>query len=329
MLPKKTFLVIALAVTTSINSGCAGTGTAYKSNPRKSESYNVTKAAGAKYLKDTFPSKKRIGKINYGGNSTGIGEFVGVTMLAGFSTSIPFLFIGEKASKELWPALIGWMPIDMANNEVEAMKKYREIFEAAAIKANEETTWPNGIHIRIENHKMIADYKINEREGTCEERLPTSGDGYLKIRKVVVCEDGNQSENCGKSTTEYSKPKTHVIKKELTPDFIDSGSKESWATTNNKNTLGLTLPTGFVRCGNNDNKKDPIIIPTYNYYKNISKNLPSWMYIYIAPPKGSQVLKNYSIKAFGTFSQKKDGSFGFISSPVVLHKGEELFFVTD
>jgi hypothetical protein len=329
MLPRKAFLVLALATITSISSGCAGSGTAYKSNPKKSQAYNVTKAAGAKYLKDTLPSKKRIGKINYEGNSTGIGEFIGVTMLAGFSTSIPFLFIGEKASKELWPALIGWMPSEMAKNEEEAMKKYRDIFETAAIKAIQETTWPDGIHMQIENHKMIVDYKINDREGTCEESLPTSGDGYLKIRKVIVCEEGNQNENCGKVTMEYSKPKTHVIKKELTPDFIDSGSKESWATTNNKNVLGLTISTGFVRCGNNDEKKTPIIIPTYNYYKNLSKNLPSWMYMYIAPPKKSPVLRNHSIKAFGTLAQKNDGNFGFITSPVVLHQGKEMYFIVD
>lgn len=91
------------------------------------------------------------------------------------------------------------------------------------------------------------------------------------------------------------------------PDFLNGG--ESWAWTLHKWPIGLS-PATF----SGDRKPH---FPDYQVYEKMSAKLPEWVYIYLAP----------SFASWRVSVERPGGTYGFLSMPVVLNKGNTLYFL--
>lgn len=289
--------MVALVALIAITTGCGGP---YQSKLYKSEAWNITEAAGAKYISDTEAKTTETGKVKLEGNTPGLGGFIGDTIIGGFSYSIPVLLISSKAKVERMPAIIGWMPEDMAASEEDALFKYQEIIKAAYVKAVNETDWPNYARVRIEGENRIIDYSRDGYNQECVDMIPPF------IEKKPGAMRSNKIENVS------------------APDFLGGG--KAWKAKGNKRFLGFPLNRDLVICGNNVPERKAFLLPDYNFLKNVSKNLPKWMFIYVGPAEyyPGFIRKKLSVPAVGILERKNDGEFRYINSPVVLHLGEEL-----
>lgn len=294
----KAILMLVLVAFVATMTGCASGP--YQSKLYKSEAWNITKAAGAKYINDTKAENTEGGKVKLEGNTPGLGGFLGDTIVGGFSYSVPALLISSKAELERMPAIIGWMPEDMAASEEDALAKYQEIIKAAYVKAVNETDWPSYATVRIEGENRIIDYSRAEHRKECVDMIPP----FIEKKPGAM--------------------KSNKIEKVSAPDFLGGGN--AWKPKGNKWYLGFPLSKGLILCGNREPGREPYLLPEYNFLKNVSKNLPAWMFIYVAPAEtlSNYVRKEFSIPAKGLLEQMDDGAFRYIYHPVVLHQGEEL-----
>ena len=93
------------------------------------------------------------------------------------------------------------------------------------------------------------------------------------------------------------------------PAFL--GGSDSWAWTMDDNGGRSHLsPSTFT----GDTKPH---FPDYQVYKKMSANLPEWVFIYLAPSYGS----------WRVSVERQDGTFGYLSMPVVLNQGKTLYFL--
>jgi hypothetical protein len=59
------------------------------------------------------------------------------------------------------------------------------------------------------------------------------------------------------------------------------------------------------------------MLPDLEFYKNFSKNLPEWVYVYMAPSNGF----------YNLISQKMKDGYDFTNYPVVFHQGDAHYFI--
>jgi hypothetical protein len=107
-----------------------------------------------------------------------------------------------------------------------------------------------------------------------------------------------------KSDLEMCRVKIDIFEphKSKAPDFISQKNEDAWR-------FGASAKYDYNRIHLDIDKK--LGVPTDEIYQQISKNLPSWAYLYVAPRR---------IKTDG----KADYTF-----PYILNKGELNLFVTE
>jgi len=291
---------------------CASTPIKYESNPNHSEAWNVTQAAGIWDLRDV-PYKKyreareeaiRRGQSpDQGPGIAGTATFAALNYMSpptGFSSG------GAGAMGALaWLAapsdsygasskLLVWMPKDLALTPDEAAKEIAKTISEAMEQAMRETSLPKGYR--------YAGFETTDR---------------MLIARIEGPECNREGKRCGFVISQPTWPIVNPA-----PDFI-GGPGEVWAWRArshgsrkgmSQGVIGVLQSKGNVSDGKDWGyvKKWYAQFPDLNFYTALSKQLPGWCYIYLAPQRWSAMV---------------DDKWILLQYPIMIHKGRVLYFV--
>lgn len=290
-------LFLMLAITT----GCASKPSqyaqkGYESNPEWSMARNVTEAAGLEevmdvsvealtqggsYLKPVPESKGTIEK----------GAWLTTAALSDFST-MSFLTMpgltnwnaAGNADHRGESRLFAWMPRDLAETPEEAIQKLEGIIKDAIRKGMTETSFPEPFYVpslppgapysTFLAHGKYKHYGYPVKGGVCDE-----GELFCRYHMAFP------------KTTIEGDP---TIVPGIAPDFL--GSSDAWVFSR----LSTFEPSRVILQLNT--------FPDVEVWKNTTKYLPEWAFLYIAP-----------------LTAHVEGKLNLV--PVMLHQGEAHYFV--
>ena len=270
-------------------SGCASAP--YQSKAGKSLAYNIAKSRGAKYLNDAAAPDGN--HVNQRGSKSSLGTVAVMHYLGGFSSSIPFMVLGSEPKIELKSSAIFWIPKSMAPDKESAKALYEKIMNDAIDHALSVVEMPEGVTLEKTDKRKIYLHYLDNGEPV---KIPNLTPTHLDINK---------------------------FKETVSPDFL--GSQPSWTFYENSKAMGALI-SPFCGKHRDLNAKKTYFIPVapgYEFWSAVSQKLPEWIYLYLAPPRHNNP-KWYS----GVPGRNEKGELDFLLYPVMLSKGEPLYFVS-
>jgi hypothetical protein len=281
----KNLMKIAPIMAAVMFTGCASItdrGVAYM--PDKSKAYNIAYSGGlVQGIKDTEIPKGESQALSKALTSTG---YVGANFfnpqlgmsnwaIGGLSVMDAFLKPDTHSERN---SLMAWMPMELASNKKEAQAVFLDNVKVATMTALDELGINNS-SVYSTNEYVVVD--IFDESWNCFDYEKS------KILNVEMCE---------------IKIKVFQPHKLRSPDFVSPNNKETWR-------FSASAKYDYSRVHFDIDKENNV--PTDEIYQQISKKLPDWSYLYIAPRR---------IKTDG----KTDYTF-----PYILNKGGLNLFVTE
>ncbi|ODN41390.1 hypothetical protein [Piscirickettsia litoralis] len=272
---KKAVTIAALAASYALLNGCASMQSAAKYDSDHSRAYNLSTAAGLEQgIRDYDKPKTGTGSLansgEYGAAFTATGFYIPYSGLSGLASGglnlISWLVQPEDQYKH--NNFFAWMPKGMATSEEDSLLKMKKIIRAALKKTFKDM----GVdyHKRYEDED-VYEYYIYSKKYNC----PTMEHQLLKNMCIV-----------GVRVYEPYIQKAPLFLK--TSNKGKKSYKYSVARNNSYNNIGFK-------------RGDMGKISEVEFFEALSKNLPKWAFMYIAPnqfhlPSGKVVKAPYLLE---------------------------------
>jgi len=283
--------LMGLVVMAAVVSGCAAKELppGYKSLSGHSYAGNVILAAGASRSLDTEGGRLKTvdgSDIPFATAGGIIGALSPSTIFGMSALAEGMLTFGMMASSgpkapERGSKVFAWMPLEMAADASVAKEIYKKILFEAMQTALSEVNLPDGLRV----------------VPTGERSFPIRGESECATRK----------DRCGYNFYEPELPDLSNA-----PDFVNVDGPV-WAFTFREHSAsglnGLSYQSG---------RDIKARFPDLEVYVRMSKHLPAWAYIYLAPPSSFNLIS----------AEDQNGILKWLAGPVLLNQGKQFIFIT-
>lgn len=280
-------------------SACATSGSGGSTNPNSSRALQIAKAADLVGLRDAEAPKGEsaptpdgsgigaglaYGTLNYLSPPPGFGS--GMAAGLGFAA---FFFSGPSAEQAATtPSIWAWMPKDQAQTEDDAWQKINGIIQTELDAVIAETTLPAGYSFE----RVVEPYTAYRPGGSLSPK-PYKQDRVTHRIKGGICDD--KDVRCGYQIT-ATVPPVEVN----APAVLGGGP--SWGYVR---TEGMILMAPPVVDNRTFRTHYHSLFADMEVLRKLSKRLPDWMVIYIAPNRvgyadetGKPLLVQYPVLMF-------------------------------
>jgi len=289
----RTAKLMGLVVMAAVVSGCAAkeikphySNGSYQSDPKLSYALNVLRAAGAKEIRD-IPKAQLLGSgslnqsndLAYaavGSTAAYLGNLrpLGLSSLARAGITFAILAPSEVAP-EASSGILAWMPADLAATGEEAREELNRMIISKLREVLKETPFPEGYAPELGAEGNFIPV-VGRQCSSGEARCGYSIGGILPARKVKG------------------------------PDFVTS--EKVWAFTFRGSFTLLRKSYDSLKIF----EPDLPIFPDLDVYVRLSKRLPDWIYIYLAP---------YSEKSSSKFGMMVEEKSLYMRQAAVINRG--------
>lgn len=320
---KSIYIVSIVFVVGSGLAACATSPASYPYNPKHSEALNIARAAKLSDLRDVpwdqyqkardeaLAKGAKLDRPSLAGPAvSGVATYLSkVRPLPGLgartagTVDVALMWLGKPDSASAQSRLIAWMPRDMARTPEEAQTRMTEILSSAIRSAAAETKWPTGKRVAPENIQVQKDPSkrvilVPISGGECDNEL---------IRCMYPFFLGNKPPRAS-----------------LAPEVLGGGEAYEFTAISSIDSTTWSSEGRSYRELSTPKREIPAldkvktwraVLPDVEFYSAISGRLPKWAYLYLTPADDRVSIPT------------EDGRRAFLRFPVMLHRGQAMFFI--
>jgi hypothetical protein len=293
----KYHVFIAL-IASALLAGCAGAPKMHAHNPDQSEAWNLAWPADIKIRDAKVPKSGPIAPERGIAGAATVGTLSYLSPPPGFSSgfgaglsAIAWLADTERLSER--SRIIAWVPKSEASTAEAAADLFYRAFKKSFEEAARQQDFPGSIRI---TEFYEVDEKYIRRFHAILDGDECSGKPFGRDN-LMYCAPGFSMPTGRRNGTGYG------VDEGVAPEAL--GGYPAWRVTG-------SMPRG-VWDRRNGEVVYPPMLPEVEILSILSKKLPEWSYIYVAPLYNA--------------IQNDEGKFVWLGFPAILHQGNPLYFI--